>query len=63
LGFYKQIVSGKLAIITCVCVLPRSWRGVLDTTLCDKVFQWLRTGQWLYYINDKIIVIIEGRLP
>ena len=23
----------------------RSWRGVLDTTLCDKVCQWL-TGQW-----------------
>ena len=25
---------------------PRSWRGVLDTTLCDKVRQWLATGQW-----------------
>ena len=25
---------------------PRSWRGVLDTTLCDKVRQWLVTGQW-----------------
>jgi hypothetical protein len=25
---------------------PRSWRGVLDTTLCDKVGQWLATGQW-----------------
>ena len=23
-----------------------SWRGVLDTTLCDKVCQWLGTGQW-----------------
>ena len=22
----------------------RSWRGVLDTTLCDKVCQWLATG-------------------
>ena len=22
------------------------WRGVLDTTLCDKVCQWLATGQW-----------------
>jgi hypothetical protein len=22
-----------------------SWRGVLDTTLCDKVCQWLVTGQ------------------
>ena len=23
-----------------------SWRGVLDTTLCDTVGQWLATGQW-----------------
>jgi hypothetical protein len=25
---------------------PRSRRGVLDTTLCDKVYQRLATGQW-----------------
>jgi hypothetical protein len=25
---------------------PRSWRGVLDTTLCDKVCQWLTAGRW-----------------
>jgi hypothetical protein len=25
---------------------PRSWQGVLDTTLCDKVCQWLATDQW-----------------
>jgi hypothetical protein len=24
----------------------RSWRGVLDTILCDKVCQWLVVGQW-----------------
>ena len=24
----------------------RSWRGILDTTLCYKVCQWLTTGQW-----------------
>jgi hypothetical protein len=23
------------------------WRGVLDTTLYDKVCQWLATGQWV----------------
>jgi hypothetical protein len=23
-----------------------SWRGVLDTTLYDKVCQWLTTGRW-----------------
>jgi len=25
---------------------PRSWQGLLDTTLCDKVCQWLETGGW-----------------
>jgi hypothetical protein len=25
---------------------PRSWQGVLDTTFCDKVCQWLATGLW-----------------
>jgi hypothetical protein len=25
----------------------RSWRGVLDTTLCDKVCQKLGTGRWV----------------
>ena len=25
----------------------RSWRGVLDTTLCDKVCKWLATGRWV----------------
>ena len=24
---------------------PHSWRAVLDTTLCDKVYQWLATGR------------------
>ena len=27
-------------------VWTRSWRGVLDTTLCDEVCQWLATGWW-----------------
>ena len=27
-------------------VEPRSWQGVLDTTLCDKVCQWFAAGQW-----------------
>ena len=36
-----------LAITTKVVSLkPRSWRGVLDTTLYDKVCQWLATGLW-----------------
>ena len=27
-------------------VWTRSWWGVLDTTLCDKVCKWLLTGRW-----------------
>ena len=25
---------------------PCSWRGVLNTTFCDKVCQWFTAGQW-----------------
>jgi len=25
---------------------PCSWQGELDTTLCDKICQWLATGLW-----------------
>jgi hypothetical protein len=31
---------------SCEYVRIPSWRGVLDTTLCDKVCQRLATGQW-----------------
>ena len=27
-------------------ITSRSWQGVLNTTLCDKVCHWLATGQW-----------------
>ena len=27
-------------------VQTRSWRGVVDTTLCEKVCQYLATGRW-----------------
>jgi hypothetical protein len=26
--------------------MQRSWHDLLDTTLCDKVCQWLATGRW-----------------
>ena len=36
----------------------RSWRGVIDTTLCDNICQWLAAGQWFplrtpVYSNNK----------
>jgi hypothetical protein len=30
----------------------RSWQGVLDRTLCDKVCHWLVTGQWYSMISS-----------
>jgi len=30
----------------------RPWRGVLDTTLCDKACQWLATGQWFSPVSS-----------
>ena len=30
-----------------------SWRGVLDTTLCDKVCQWLVTLRSRFYLTNK----------
>jgi hypothetical protein len=36
----------KLQAWTC------SWRGVLDTTLCDKDCQWLATGWWFSLVSS-----------
>jgi hypothetical protein len=41
----SQINKGNKKIIE-LRIESRSWRGVLDTTLCDKVCQWLAAGQW-----------------
>jgi hypothetical protein len=39
-----------VVVFTTTCAInefePRSWRGVLVTTLCDAVCQWLATGRW-----------------
>jgi hypothetical protein len=31
---------------------PRSWRGALDTTICDTVFQSRATGRWLSPVSS-----------
>jgi hypothetical protein len=41
-----------------LCFRTPLWRGVVDTTLCDKVCQWLATGRWfspgtLVFSNNK----------
>ena len=40
--FVLFIAIWKLHFVAIRC----SWRGVLDTTLCDKVCQWLVTVHW-----------------
>jgi len=44
---HNQLVFSCLIIHLPSCEFePHSWRGVLDTTLCDSVCQRLATGQW-----------------
>jgi hypothetical protein len=58
LNVYQHLDSGRLGRdrmvvgFTTTCAISALWvrtplrRGVLDTTLCDKVCQWLATGRW-----------------
>jgi len=41
----------SVPITTKVVSLNLPSRGVLNTTLCDKVCQWLATGQWVSSTN------------
>jgi hypothetical protein len=53
-SLFGEIFAWKSAILYCNQFLPplTLWiriplrRGVLDSTLCDKVCQWLATGRW-----------------
>jgi hypothetical protein len=42
----QHVAIAKYITIASCEFEPHSWRGVLDTTLCDKVCQWLATGRW-----------------
>ena len=44
-GFTTAYVISAYLHLSCEFE-SRSWPGVLDTTLCDKVCQWLATGLW-----------------
>ena len=44
---HKYIIRGRRVYHYWCCEFEsRSVQGVLDTTLCDKVCQWLATGRW-----------------
>jgi hypothetical protein len=40
-----------------------SWRGVLDTTLCDQVCQRLTTGWWFSHFNFILFNHFQSRCP
>jgi hypothetical protein len=42
-GFTTTCAIGAYHHYSCD-IKPSSWRGVLDTTFCDKVCQWFSTG-------------------
>ena len=42
---YNELCNQSLSPLV-LWVRSRWWRGVLDTTLCDAVCQWLAAGQW-----------------
>ena len=44
---YNYLCNQCLSPLTLWVQIPFSWWGVLDTTLCDKVCQWLATGRWV----------------
>jgi hypothetical protein len=45
---YRDLHVTPEVVVDLRCELKaRSWRGVLDTTLCDKVCQKLGTGRWV----------------
>jgi hypothetical protein len=54
-GCFNQIVGASLSYGGCInkkLILiefeSHSWRGVLNTTLCDKICQWLATGRCFF---------------
>ena len=53
--FYYLSVSCNMGYLCNQCLSPLTlWvripirRGVLDTTLCDEIYQWLATGLWFF---------------
>ena len=47
LDWIVHVVGLSTTCAISVCEFePRSWRSVLNTTLCDQVCQWLATGWW-----------------
>jgi hypothetical protein len=51
--------SQNASNLKCSCMtMNSSWRRVLDTTLCDKVCQWLATSRWFAEIFNVIYIKI-----
>ena len=57
---YNYLCNWSLLLLT-LWVWILLWRGVLNTTLCDKVYQWLSAGHW-FSLGTKRIYQIKLRL-
>jgi len=54
--FMNSVRTRKFYHHSCCEFEPRLWRGLLDTTLCDKVCQWLATGR-LFSLGTRVASI------
>ena len=65
--FHKDYLTTKITL-----TIKNSSLGVLDTTLCDKVCQWLAAGQWFSpgfstnktdcHVDDITEILLKGAL-
>ena len=56
-GRDRMVVGFTTCAISAYChysckFVPRPWRDILDTTLCDKACQWLATGRWFSPVSS-----------
>jgi hypothetical protein len=60
------LISGNNLSASMVCCTAHDEVGVVDTTLCDKVCQWLATGRWFFYFSylvGSVLLMEATRVP
>jgi hypothetical protein len=57
-----QLPMQSVHITTNVQFEPRSWRGVLDTTLCDKVCDLRQVGSFLKVLRFPPLIILTATI-
>jgi hypothetical protein len=49
-----------IGVTTTNTISACSWRGILDTTLCDQVYQWLAAGRWFSQGDQISLCILQS---